>query len=81
MRQLPALQPVQLCVLGSDPEVNKSKRVGVRTVLHQMANFHPFYSELADSLIHLEVEEKSQTALMQDPMWVPGVAVSPAPWR
>jgi hypothetical protein len=49
---------VQLCVLGRDPGVNKPNRVGVSTVLHQMANFHPFHSELADGLIHLEVEGK-----------------------
>ena len=59
MNKFPERQPVQFCVLWTNPEVNKSEGVGVGTAFRQMVNFLEFYSELAGSLIHpLIVGEK-----------------------
>lgn len=68
MNRFPELQPVQACVLRTNPEVNKSKWVGVRTALHQMVNLLELYSELALSPIPpLKMEKNIPTALMQVP--------------
>lgn len=74
MNKFPELQPARVCVLRTNPEVNKSKGVGVRTALHQMVNFLTFCSELALRLTHPLIvgeKKKSETALMQGTMQVP----------
>lgn len=59
---------MQACVLRTNPEVNKSKWVGVRTALHQMVNSLELYSELALSPISPLIMEKNiPNALMQVP--------------
>ena len=64
MNKFPERQPVQFCVLWTNPEVNKSEGVGVGTAFRQMVNFLEFYSELAGSLIHpLIVGEKISSFL------------------